>query len=461
MELGWISIVPVVLAITLALITKNTVVSLTVACVVGCFLAGKGLWGFTDLLMESLGTPDFIWTALCVLLFGVMVSYFEKSGAITGFSRMVEGKNIKRRGIQLMAWALGLFCFADSMSPLFVGSVMRKLSERAKISSEKLSYIADTTASPVAVLYPFSSWPGYLAGLAVGFGCLATREEAFSFVLKAIPFNFYAILCVAMAGLIAGGILKDFGPMKKAENRAMTEGKIIRDGAEPLSVSEEVEKPLIKERVFLNFILPVLVLIGISIATFLATGEVLIVEAAMIVIILMSISLLAQKMSLSELNKAFVSGIKGSVPALLVLAVAYPLNTLSGEMGTSDFIIESTTGFLTPALLPFGIFLIAAILSFATGTSWGTYAICMPIALPLAFSISGGQVSDFVLLCFAAVAGGGIFGDHCSPLSDTTILASMGSGADHVDHVKTQLFYSLIVAGIAAVMYLLFGFLFV
>ena len=241
----------------------------------------------------------------------------------------------------------------------------------------------------------------------------------------------------------------------------MAEGKIVRDGAEPLSISEEVEKPPIKERVFLNFILPVLVLIEISIATFLATGEVLIVEAAMIVIILMSISLLAQKMSLSELNKAFVGGIKGSVPALLVLAVAYPLNTLSGEMGTSDFIIESTTGFLTPALLPFGIFMIAAILSFATGTSWGTYAICMPIVLPLAFSLSDGEVSAFVLLCFAAVAGGGIFGDHCSPLSDTTILASMGSGADHVDHVKTQLFYSLIVAGIAAVMYLVFGFLFV
>lgn len=166
-------------------------------------------------------------------------------------------------------------------------------------------------------------------------------------------------------------------------------------------------------------------------------------------------------MPLAELNKAFVGGIKGSVPALLVLAVAYLLNTLSGEMGTSDFIIESTTGFLTPALLPFGIFLIAAILSFATGTSWGTYAICMPIVLPLAFSLSDGQVNAFVLLCFAAVAGGGIFGDHCSPLSDTTILASMGSGADHVDHVKTQLFYSLIVAGIAAVMYLFFGFLFV
>lgn len=455
--MGWLSLVPVVLAITLALITKNTIVSLTIACIAGAFIAGRGFWGFTDVLLEALGTPDFIWTALCILLFGVMVAYFEKSGAIDGFSRIVEGKKVKRKGIQLIAWFLGLFCFADSMSPLFVGSVMRKLSERAKISSEKLSYIADTTASPVAVLYPFSSWPGYLTGLAVGMGCLATRQEAFALVLRAIPFNFYAILCVLMVLLLALGVIPEFGPMKKAEERAQKEGKIVRDGAQPLSTSVSGEKPLIRERVILNFVAPVILLVGLSALTYALGGEVLIVEAATVVIILMSISFLLQGMKLAELNQAFVAGIKGSVPALLVLAAAYPLNFLSGELGTADFIIHITEGILSPKLLPFGIFLIAAILSFATGTSWGTYAICLPIALPIAFSVSGGEVSTLVVACFAAVAGGGVFGDHCSPLSDTTILASMGSGADHIDHVRTQLPYAMSCAAAASLLYLIIG----
>lgn len=456
--MGWISLIPVVLAIVLALTTKNTIVSLTIACIVGCFLAGRGIWGFTDLLLEALGTPDFIWTALCILLFGVLIAYFERSGAIDGFSRVVEGKSLKKRGIQLIAWALGLFCFADSMSPLFVGSVMRKLSDHAKISREKLAYIADTTSAPVAVLYPFSSWPAYLAGLAIGFGAIGSREQAFSLVLRAIPFNFYAIVCVAMVGLIALGVIKDYGPMKKAERRAETEGKLLRDGAVPLSGAEELKKADIKERIFLNFILPTLLLVGISVATFLISGEVMIVEAVTVIILLMSVSLLLQGMSLKELNATFLDGIKGSIPALLVLAVAYPLNTLSGQMGTANFIINATQGFLSPTLLPFAIFLIAAVLSFATGTSWGTYAICLPIALPLAFSLSGGQVNTLVLACFAAVAGGGVFGDHCSPLSDTTILASMGAGADHIDHVRTQLPYALTAAGVAAAAYLIIGF---
>ena len=457
--MGWISLIPVALAITLALITRNTVVSLTIACVAGCFLAGKGIWGFTDLIYTALGNTDFIWTAMCILMFGVLVAYFEKSGAIEGFSRMVEAKNLKRRGIQLISWFLGLFCFADSMSPLFVGSVMRKLSNRAKISSEKLSYIADTTASPVAVLYPFSSWPGYLAGLAVGFGCLATREEAFSMVLRAIPFNIYAILCVAMVALIALGVIPDFGPMKKAEKRAINEGKLLRDGAVSLSATDGIKKAGIREHVFLNFVLPMIVLVAISVITYLTTDEVMIVEAVTLVVILMSASFLIQGMKLKELDETFLAGIKGSMPAVMVLAVAYPMNTLSGEMGTANYIIELTQGMLSPALLPFGIFVISAILSFATGTSWGTYAICMPIALPLAFNASGNEITVLVLACFAAVAGGGVFGDHCSPLSDTTILASMGAGADHIDHVKTQLPYALTVAAFSSVIYLAIGFL--
>jgi Na+/H+ antiporter NhaC len=179
----------------------------------------------------------------------------------------------------------------------------------------------------------------------------------------------------------------------------------------------------------------------------------------MILVVLMSISFMIQGLSLKELDKVFLSGVKNAVPAVLVLCVAYPLNTLSSEMGTADFLVSITGSVLPPALLPFVIFVLAAILSFATGTSWGTYAICVPLFLPLAFRINNGQFNAYLLACFGAIAGGGVFGDHCSPLSDTTILSSMGAGSDHIDHLKTQLPYALVCAAITAVIYLVIGFI--
>ena len=457
-SMGWVSLVPIVIAIVLALTTKNTVVSLTIACIIGCFLAGMGIGGFTDLLQTSLASTDFVWATLTIILFGVLVTYYEKSGAIDGFTRIVNSKNLKRKGVQVMSWALGLLCFADSMSPLFVGSVMRKLSDKAKISREKLSYIADSTAAPVSVLYPFTGWSSYLLSLAIGIGCIDNRTQAFSLMLSAIPFNFYAILTLIMVLLISLGILKDYGPMKKAEKRAIELGKVLADNAEPLSSTENMIPAKIKEHIFLNFVFPSIALLVISVGCFIFIGDVKVLEAVTLVIVFMTISLMIQGMKLKEINDTFVSGVKSSMPAVLVLAVAYPLNELSTEMGTANFIINSTAGFLSPALLPFGIFIICALLSFATGTSWGTFAIAMPLALPMAFNATGNQVNLLVVACFAAVAGGGVFGDHCSPVSDTTIMSSMGAGSDHIDHVKTQLPYALTVAGVSAVLYLIIGF---
>lgn len=203
--MGWISLLPIIIAVILALVTKNTVVSLTIACIIGCFFAGKGIWGFTDLLQSALGNTDFIWAALNIILFGVLVEYYERSGAIDGFTRIMNQKNLNRKRVQIMAWILGLICFADSMSPFFVGSVMRKLSDKAKISREKLAYIADSTSAPVSVLYPFTGWSSYLLGLAVGIGCIDNRTQAFNLMFKAIPFNFYAILSVLMVFVLALG----------------------------------------------------------------------------------------------------------------------------------------------------------------------------------------------------------------------------------------------------------------
>lgn len=459
--MGWISVLPVILAVMLAFITRNTVVSLATACILGCFMAGKGIFGFTDLLKDSLGNADFIWVVTINMMVAVMAAYFEKSGAIEGFTTIVDKKKFKRKSIQLIAWLLGCFIFfSDSFSPLFVGGVMRKLSDKAKISREKLAYICDSTSAPVAVFLPITSWSAYLCGLTIGIGTIATQSDSLNLFVKAMPFNFYAIFSVIFVGLICAGVIPEYGAMKRAELRAQNKGKVLRDGAIPLMSTELTEMAVstkVKPRVFVNFVLPIICFLCISFGTFVVLGSTKVMEAAVIVVLFMSISLLAQGMPLQELSDTFMLGIKGAMPAIIILALAYPLNTLSKEMGTANFIINCTESFLTPALLPFVIFVVSAIMAFATGSSWGTFAICLPIALQMAFNATNNEMTTLVAVCFAAVAGGGVFGDHCSPVSDTTILSSMGAASDHIDHVKTQLPYALTVAGVCAVCYLIIG----
>ncbi len=464
-NMGFISIIPALIAIILSFVTRNTIVSLVAACITGTLLAGQGALGFPTLLKESLGTTSFSWVMLLNTFIAIIVAYFQKTGAIQSFSQMIHDKNLSRRGAQLMAWVLGIFVyFSDSFSPLFVGSTMRSITDKARISREKLAYIADSTSAPVSVLVPITGWAAYLSGLAVGIGCIATDEDAASLFLHAIPYNFYALLAVLMVGLVGAGILKDFGPMAKAEKRAMEEGKVLRDGAVPLIGKELTEMKAyegIRPRVFLNFLLPVLMIVTIALGTYITLGSAKTMEAFLFVIIFMSISMILQGIPFREVMDTLTDGIKGAVPAVTLLALAYSINALSKSMGTANYIVSLSEDFLTPALLPAIIFLISAIMAFATGSSWGTFAICMPIALPLAFTFTGGTLSPLIHACFAAVAGGGVFGDHCSPLSDTTVLSSTGSAADHIDHVQTQLPYALCCGTLAVILYLVIGFVFI
>ena len=461
-NMGFISIIPPILAIVLSFVTKNTIVSLAIACITGTLLAGQGLLGFPTLLKESLGTTSFSWVMLLNTFIGILVAYFQKTGAIQGFSQWVHDKHLSRRGAQLMAWVLGMFVyFSDSFSPLFVGCTMRSITDKARISREKLAYIADSTSAPVSVLVPITGWAAYLSGLAVGVGCIVTEADGAALFMRAIPFNFYALIAVIFVGLIGSGIVKDFGPMRKAERRAMEEGKVLADGATPLTGKELTDMepyPGFKPRVFLNFVLPVLMIITTALGTYIAFKSAKTMEAFLFVGIFMMVSMMIQGIPFKEVMNTMMDGIKGALPAIVLLALAYSVNALSKQMGTANYIISLCEGFLTPHVLPALIFIVSAIMAFATGSSWGTFAICMPIALPLAFSITGGELSTIVVAVFAAVAGGGVFGDHCSPLSDTTILSSMGSASDHLDHVKTQLPYALICGGLATVGYLIVGF---
>lgn len=464
-NLGIISLVPATISVILAFLTRNTVFSLAVACFIGILLSGKGLMGFPTLLKTALGTTSFSGLLLLELFIGVVIAFFQRTGAIQNVTIMLERRNFTRVRTQVVAWVLGMFVFfSDYFSPLFVGSTMRSLSDKARISREKLAYIADSTSAPVSVLVPITGWAAYFTGLLIGIGTIANEADAMSVFLQTIPFNFYAILSVLFVGLLAMGVIPEFGPMRRAEKRALEEGKVLRDGADPLMGSELTDTPPyagVKTNVFLNFFLPIIVVVCIAVGTFITMKSAKTMEAFLAAAVLLGIIMRFQGIPFNDIMKTATAGMKGVMPAILVLAFAYALNQLSKDMGTAQYIISVTESWLTPSLLPFLVFAMCAVISFATGTSWGTFAIVMPLAAPLAFTFSGGEVTTLVVATIGAVAGGGVFGDHCSPLSDTTVLASTGAASDHIDHVKTQLPYALTVAGISAVFYLVIGIWFV
>jgi Na+/H+ antiporter NhaC len=462
--IGPLSLVPASVAILLAFITRNTVFSLAVACLAGVLVAGEGFIGFPNLLVGALGNEDFSWILLLEFFIGILIAFFQRTGAILNFSQFIENRRMTRKRVQLIAWFMGMFVyFSDYFSPLFVGSTMRALSDRFKISREKLAYICDSTSAPVSILVPITGWAVLVAGLIIGMGPIEDPGDAMMVFITSIPFNIYAILAVVMVGLIASNIIPDFGPMKVAEKRAMKEGKLVRDGAQPLMGDEltSIEPfPRIKTSLIWNFIFPVLLVIVFAIGSVIITASAKPMEAFMLAAFMAGIVMRIQGVPLNEITTTAMSGIKGIMPAVVILAFAYALNDLSAALNTADYIVAATEGWLTPSLLPMLAFLITGFIAFSTGTSWGTYAIMIPIAVPLAFNFSGDELNTMVYATLAAVAGGGVFGDHCSPLSDTSILASTGAASDHIDHIKTQLPYAALIGLISVGLYLVIGFSF-
>jgi Na+/H+ antiporter NhaC len=459
---GPLSIVPASIAIALAFWTRNTIFSLASACFVGVLIAGEGLLGFPKLLVGALGDKDFAWILLLEFFIGILIAFFQRTGAIHHFTQFVERRSLSRSRVQLTAWVMGMFVyFSDYFSPLFVGSTMRSLSDRYRISREKLAYICDSTSAPVSILVPITGWAVFVAGLTIGMGSISSAGEAMSAFVMAVPFNFYPILSVLLVGLIASQWVPDFGPMAAAEHRAQSEGKLLADGAEPLMATDltSIEAAShVRTNLMLNFVLPVLLVVGFAVGAVILTSSAKPLEAFMVAVFSLAIIMRTQGFTLDEITHTAVTGIKGIMPAVIILAFAYALNDLSASLNTAKYVVSLTEDWLSPALLPSVVFLMSALIAFTTGTSWGTYAIMIPIALPVAFGFTSGELSPLVLGSLAAVAGGGVFGDHCSPLSDTSILASTGAASDHMDHVKTQLPYALLMGGLSMLGYLALGF---
>lgn len=461
-EPGWTSLIPPILAVALAFITREAVISLALACLAGVLLMGQGLAGFPALVIRALGNESFLWVCLIELCIGVLVAFFQRGGAVQMFTARAGQWATSRRQVTLLGWGLGLFIFfSDYFSPLFVGPVMRDLTDKYRIAREKLAYICDSTSAPLVLLMPFSGWAAYLSGLTVGLAGVEDREAALDLFIQSLPYNFYAYLAVIMVFLLAVGVIPDFGPMRAAEERAQG-GQLFREGAVPMMGKELTELPVTdsqRTNLFLNFLLPVAIIVGVNLGSFIFKGSAAVLESFMLAVAVLAAILWLQKVDdIQGLMSSVYAGMKGVMPAVVILALAYCINTVSKDMGTASYVIETTRDWMSPRLLPLLLFLISGVISFATGTSWGTYAIMVPIALPLAFEFSGGESTRLLLAAFAAVAGGGVFGDHCSPLSDTTVLSSLGSASDHMDHVRTQLPYCLTVAAVACLLYLIVGF---
>ena len=354
---------------------------------------------------------------------------------------------------------MGFVIVDDYFSPLLTGAVIRPMSDRARIPREKLAFILDSTTASVCILVPFTAWGAYIASLIATQAGVASADEGLAIFISAIKYNFYPMLMLVFTLLVCAGVIPDFGPMKRAEKRAAETGELIRAGGTPLVTDDETDVEFdmgsANPSVLMELMTPVLILVGVGAWSIIETGSVKIVEAFMLANVWL-FGILAVKgrfSSISEVADLIVTGTKSVMAALLIIALAYALNQVTTQLGAGDYIVSQFTEGLSENSLILITFLLTAAISFSTGTSWGAYAMMIPVALPVAFELTGGEVAPLVYQTVAAIAGGGIFGDHSSPVSDTTVLSSVGAGSDHIDHVVTQLPYALLMASLTAVLY--------
>ena len=501
--LGIWTLLPPVVAITLAFLTKNVILSLFVGIYSGSFLLGmiqgknylfSFIGGFTDITNRVIGSMADSWNAgiiLQCLTIGGLVALVSKMGGARAVAESLAKRAKTPKSAQIITWLMGLFIFFDDYAnALIVGPIMRPITDKMKISREKLAFIIDSTAAPVAGIALISTWIGYeISVIKDGYSIIGLDNvNAYSIFVQTIPYRFYNILMLVFV-VSTGYFLREFGPMAKAEKRARTTGQVASGTA--VQISEEEAKTLApKEGIVLNIwnaIIPISVLIIGSFIGFYLNGKgalegsvldtvnnapfsfyairetfgaadasLVIFQAALfasIVAIIMGMTKGIFK--ITEALDTWLHGMKGLLITAVILLLAWSLTSMIKELGTSVYLVHILAGNIPKPLLPSIIFILGSGIAFSTGTSYRTMGILMPLAIPLANAIggraglSGEELTAYIIMSIGAVLTGAIFGDHCSPISDTTILSSMGAECDHIEHVKTQVGYALFVGFIA------------
>jgi len=467
-ELGLLSIVPPLLAIGLAIWTKQVYLSLFAGIwMAWTILSGwnplSGLALSVDSLVQVFADRDRTMLVMLSVMIGALLTFSQRSGGMAGFIGWLTDRGLaeSRRAAGVLAWGLAGVVFVEStIGPLISGAVTRPLFDDLKISREKLAYILDSMCSPKSLMFPLNTFGAYIVGLLVTQGV----EEPVSVLVSAVPLNFYAILAVA-AALVVALWSRDFGPMAVAERRVREEGKVLRDGAEPLVAPEALAVP-VKDGVeprAINLVLPMVTVVVALPVLLWVTGEGNLmagsgsVSAFWAVLLGLAVGAVMYMsrgiMSLAEVTDMFMKGVGALTPVGLLLVLAFGIGDASVALGTGPYLARAAEAGMGAALVPAALFVVAGVTAFSTGTSFGTWAIMTPIAIPMAdlLGIPPG-------LALSAVLGGGLFGDHASPISDSTIVASLAASADHIDHVRTQLPYTLVIAGTSLVLYVVFGF---
>lgn len=490
---GWLSLLPPLLAIILAFVTKEVLVSLFLGIFVGSLMLSgwNPFYGFLRTVdTYILGSLADSWNAAIIiflLAIGGMVGVMNKMGGTMAVANAL-GKKIKSpKTAQLYTSILGLFVFFDDYAnTLIVGPTMRPLSDKNRISKEKFSYIIDSTAAPVVGIALISTWVGYEIGVIRNvYESLGISANYYEVFLKTIPYSYYCIYSLVFVFAIVL-MQRDFGPMYHAEVRARTTGKLIADGSKPMT-SDEITNMEIKEGIKLrvsNAVVPILTLVIIAFVGLWYNGYIALEgnidpftfeglrasfgEADSSIVLLWAsitaglvgivMGILQKIFTLEEAMSSWVDGAKSMLIACMILVLAWSLGTVTGEVGAAEFLVGKVSDTIPFAVLPVIIFALSGLVSFATGTAWGTMAIVIPLAVPMAYVfVQNGGNPHMLTITLGTVLSGAILGDHCSPISDTTIMSSMASGADHLDHVKTQMPYALTVAGVSVVSYLIAG----
>ena len=465
-EPGWISLLPTVLAIVLAIWSRQVYVSLAAGIWIGwTILEGwnplAGLATAIEQTVAVLGDPGNAKVILFTLVIGAMIATLEAAGGVRGFVRWIEGNRwvTDGRRAQFLAWIIGIVIFIESnITVLVAGAVSRPLFDRFRISRERLAYIVDSTSAPICILIPLNAWGALNLGILNELGV----EDALGVFIASIPVNFYALIAFLLAG--ASILWKiDIGPMKRAEKRT-AEGGVLWPNAQPM-VDETVLSPTPVGRIApraRNMLVPIAVMVLTMPLGLYVTGGGSMLDGSGSTSVLWAVlaglgaawlMLLGQRgATLDELTRTGLKGAGGLMPLALILLLALALGSVARTLGAGEYVAQVTEGVLPPMLFLPLVFVVAGGIAFSIGSSWGTFAIMLPIAVPVAETL-GMPLAPFV----AAALSGGIFGDHSSPISDTTIISSMAAATDHIDHVRTQLPYALLAGGAAAVCFAVLG----
>jgi len=462
---GWLSLLPALLAIALALLTREVIVALLSGVFAGGVLLTMSPTGFFTHSMANLVAVAADASHVKVMLFtlgiGGLVGVVAAAGGTRGAVDAVSKFAKDARSTSLSVWVMGMVVFFDDYaSTLLVGNTMRPVSDKHRISREKLSYIVDSTAATITSIALASTWIGYeVSTLADAMKAAGVAGDAYKDVFVAgLPSRFYPIFALLFVGLLAY-TQRDFGPMLTAERRARREGKVLRDGAEPLvddEVSQDAEKMHQVEPRLWMALLPIGSLIAFVVLFLVVLGadasyDALLYASFLAVVVGVLQAKLVGALSSEDALKAVMNGVRSMVLAVVVLCLAWGMNQVMSQLHAGAFLADQLAGALPPWSLPTLTFVVAGVMALATGTSWGTMGILFPVVVPIAAAHVDAGSAPLFLATTSAVLAGAVLGDHCSPISDTTVLSSVAAGSDHVDHTRTQMPYALTVGVISVV----------